>query len=194
MTFKNWLVLVGILIILVIGVALGVNFKPKLELETSATHPKETQPLMEKFNLLNQARTNLCAGPDFLDSKKDEGRLQGSCCSPMDFHHYTEQIEGLKKYSPIGKIPPDPYDIAVSLAKELLEFQKNIKLSRGQQTIYDEAIKLSKEGGPCCCKCWRWYAFEGLAKYLITKYSFTAQQIAEVWELEDGCGGESHTH
>src|ERR671919_384751 len=26
-------------------------------------------------------------------------RLQGSCCSPMDLHRYSEQLEGLRAYS-----------------------------------------------------------------------------------------------
>ena len=145
-----------------------------------------------KFAALNSAKTNQCSGPGFIDSKSNKDRLQGSCCSAMDFHRYEEQIEGLKKYSKIEKIPKDPYDIPVSLAKELLEYQKTIKLNAEQQKIYDEAVKLSHEGGPCCCKCWRWYAFEGLAKYLITEYGFNAEQIAEIWDLEDGCGGTGH--
>ena len=110
----------------------------------------------------------------------------------MDLHRYKEQVEGLKKYSYIEKIPSDPYDIPVSLVRELLDYQKNIILTQEQQQIYDEAVKMSHEGGPCCCKCWRWYAFEGLAKYLITEYDFNSEQIAEIWDLEDGCGGEGH--
>ena len=110
----------------------------------------------------------------------------------MDFHRYTEQVEGLKKYSNINQIPSDPYDIPVSLAKELLEYKKTIKLTSEQQVIYDEAMQMSHEHGPCCCKCWRWDAFEGLAKYLITEHNFNAQQIAEVWDLADGCGGKGH--
>ncbi|MBI1972609.1 hypothetical protein HYS50_01235, partial [Candidatus Woesearchaeota archaeon] len=111
-----------------------------------------------------------------------------------DFHRYEEQVEGLKKFSNIQQIPSDPYDIPVSLAKELLEYQKNIQLNFKQQEIYNKAMKMSMEGGPCCCKCWRWDAFEGQAKYLITEKGFTAEQIAEVWELEDGCGGAGHEH
>ncbi len=144
-----------------------------------------------QFAQLSNAETNFCAGPDILE-RVDAERLQGSCCSAMDFHRYTEQIEGLKKYSHIDKIPADPYDIPVSLAEELLDFQKTIQLTSEQQSVYDAAVKLSHEGGPCCCKCWRWYAFEGLAKYLITEYGFKAGQIAEVWDLEDGCGGPGH--
>ena len=151
----------------------------------------EPQSLELKFAQLSGARTNFCAGPDILD-KVNADRLQGSCCSAMDFHRYTEQVEGLKKYAHIEKIPSDPYDIPVSVAEELLNFQKIIALTAEQQAVYDEAVKMSHEGGPCCCKCWRWYAFEGLAKYLITEYNYNAEQIAEVWDLEDGCGGSGH--
>lgn len=146
-----------------------------------------------KFNSMRLQNTNQCSGSAFIDLKDDNARLQGSCCGPMDFHRYTEQVEGLKKYSSVSKIPPDPYDIPVSLARELLDYQKNIVLNSEQQDIYDKAMKMSHEGGPCCCKCWRWYAFEGLAKYLITEHGFGAEQIAEVWDLEDGCGGSGHS-
>ena len=40
-----------------------------------------------------------------------EARMQGSCSSPMDFHRYGKQMEGLKAFADIGLIPPDPYDI-----------------------------------------------------------------------------------
>jgi len=147
--------------------------------------------LAARFAELSGARTNFCAGPDIL-RKTNAGRLQGSCCSAMDFHRYKEQIEGLKKYSGIEKIPSNPYDIPISLAEDLLDYQKTISLSPSQQSVYGGAVKMSHEGGPCCCKCWRWYAFEGLAKYLITEHNFSAGQIAEVWNLEDGCGGAGH--
>ena len=148
----------------------------------------------EKFAVLSSAGTSLCSGPSFIDAKENTDRLQGSCCSKMNFHRYEEQVEGLKKFKDIDKIPSDPYDIPVVLARELLDYQKNIVLTQEQQNIYDNAVKLSHEGGPCCCKCWRWYAFEGLAKYLITEYDFNAEQIAEIWDLEDGCGGTGHEH
>ena len=119
----------------------------------------------------------------------DEVRIQGSCCSPMDLHHYQEQVEGLKKYANIPQIPADPYDVPVSLAKQLFKYQKTIRLTAVQQAVYDDAAKISEEGGPCCCRCWRWTAFEGQAKYLITELDWPAEQIAELWNLEDGCGG-----
>ncbi len=147
----------------------------------------------EKFIILSNAHTNYCASADFLNSKSDDDRLQGSCCSKMDSHRYTEQIEGLKQYSYIDVIPSDPYDIKASLAKTLVSYDKNIILNTQQQKVYDDAMKMSSEGGPCCCKCWRWTAFEGQAKYLITEYNFDEKQIAYVWDLEDGCGGKGHT-
>lgn len=148
--------------------------------------------LEEKFMILSSANTNYCAPSNFLDAKSDNERLQGSCCSEMDFHRYAEQVEGLKKYSDIDVIPSDPYDIEISLAKRLVAYGEEIVLTEQQQEVYDKAMEISMEGGPCCCKCWRWTAFEGQAKYLITEYNFDEKQIAEVWDLEDGCGGSGH--
>lgn len=151
--------------------------------------------LEEKFKVLNNANSNSCGGTfNYVDSMQDNARIQGSCCSKMDFHRYSEQIEGLKNYKKYSKIPKDPYDVPVSLAKELLEYQKIIILTSEQQLIYDEAVKSSHEGGPCCCKCWHWYAYEGLAKYLIVEEGFSAEQIAELWNLSDACGGNGHEH
>lgn len=183
-------IIVGIVVILLVGF-FSFNFK------ASKTYNKESngkETLESKFALLSNANTNFCAGPNFIELKADDERLQGSCCSKMDFHRYSEQVEGLKKYAHIDKIPSDPYDIPVSLAKELLQYKKTIQLTLEQQMIYDEAMEMSHEGGPCCCKCWRWDAFEGLAKYLITEYGFNSEQIADVWDLADGCGGTGHEH
>lgn len=155
--------------------------------QTTSTHTIDA-----KFVELSTNGNVFCFLPDAIYSMDDSQRLRGSCCGPMGLHKYQEQIEGLKKYSNIDKIPSDPYDIPVSLAKELLEFDRTITLTLEQQKIYDDAMKMSDEGGPCCCKCWRWYVYEGLAKYLITEYNFNSEQIAEVWDLSEGCGGEEH--
>lgn len=147
-----------------------------------------------QFAELAAQNTNQCRGPEFLSFESGEGNLQGSCCSPMDFHRYQEQLEGLKKYAVYDKIPDNPYDVSVSLARELLAYRDRIQLSLAQQAVYDKAVKTSDEGGPCCCKCWRWYAFEGLAKYLIVEEGFDSAQVADVWDLLDGCGGSGHVH
>ena len=152
----------------------------------------------EAFDYLSntKSKTSSFCGlqPESVDSFSDNDSIQGSCCGAMDFHRYREQVGGLKKYKDISQIPEDPYNIPVALAKKLFEYQKTIVLTPKQQETYDKAMELSHEGGPCCCKCWRWTAFEGQAKYLITELNFTAEQIAEIWDLEDGCGGSGHTH
>lgn len=109
----------------------------------------------------------------------------------MNFSSYVEQVEGLTNYSSISQIPKDPYNISVPLAKQLLGYDQNIQLDSNQQMIYGQAVNMSSEHGPCCCKCWRWYVFEGQAKYFIVHNMFNASQIAHIWDLEDGCGGPS---
>ena len=53
----------------------------------------------------------------------------------------------------------------------------------------------SDEGGPCCCQFWRWEMYGGMATCLLTERGFTGEQIAEIWDLSDGCGeGENHSH
>ena len=70
-----------------------------------------------------------------------------------------------------------------------------LELTPEEQEAYDYAMQNSNEKGPCCCMCWRWYVYGGLAKFLIKHHDFTGEQITEVWNLSDGCGGDSeHQH
>lgn len=151
--------------------------------------------LAAKFDYLSRNGNSSCSAAfrDSIASKPDDARLQGSCCSPMNMHRYSEQVEQLKKYGNISEIPPDPYDIQAGLAKMLMSHYDD-KLTPDQQKAYDYAMQNSEEKGPCCCKCWRWNAYGGLAKILITKYNFTGEQITDVWNLSDGCGGDSNEH
>lgn len=151
------------------------------------------QALAAKFDMLSGGGNSSCSA-DFtqsIDAMPDTGRLQGSCCSPMDMHRYAEQVAGLKKYKDIGEVPPDPYDIDAGLAKKLKAYY-DAALTPEEQNAYDYAIANSNEKGPCCCKCWRWYVYGGLGKLLIKKYHFTGEQVTEVWNLSDGCGGAEH--
>jgi hypothetical protein len=110
----------------------------------------------------------------------------------MDYVSYVNQVRELHgRYADVDVIPKDPYDIPVSLAKRLIGY-KGISLTPAQQRTYARAKPLSATKGPCCCPCWRWDAFEGQAKYLITRRHYSARQIAEVWSAEEGCGGPSH--
>jgi len=153
------------------------------------------EALAKKFDELSQKGNSSCSAVfrDSITSMADSERIQGSCCSPMSVHRYTEQVAGLKKYSNIREIPPDPYDIEAGLAKELMSYYDR-ELTLEEQKAYDYAMEHSSEKGPCCCKCWRWYVYGGLGKFLIKKYGFTGEQVTDVWNLSDGCGGESEHH
>lgn len=179
-----------ILVVLLLTIAIPTQ-KHSSEIKIGS----ESSELEIKFASLSKARTNSCGGgANVVYSMPENGNLQGSCCSPMDLHRYEEQIEGLKRYSSYDIIPSDPYDVPVVWARETIDYNKNTQLTAEQQAIYDEAVEMSHEGGPCCCICWHWYAYEGLAKKLIIEYGFSAEQIAEVWDLSDACGGDGHAH
>src|SRR3990167_9522701 len=152
--------------------------------------------LAAKFEELSQNGNSSCSGTfkGSITAMPDSARLQGSCCSPMSIHRYIEQVEGLQKFKSkpsqnIAEIPDDPYDISAGLAKRLISYY-DIELTLEEQAAYDYAMQNSSEKGPCCCKCWRWFVYGGLAKFLIRHYNFSGEQITEVWNLSDGCGGE----
>jgi len=155
-----------------------------------------SEALAAEFDYLSQNGNSSCSASfkESIPSLPTGARLQGSCCSPMNLHRYTEQVEGLQKYSYISEIPPDPYNIEAGLAQNLLSYY-DIKLTTEEQKAYDYAMVNSHEKGPCCCKCWRWYVYGGLGKLLIRNYNFTGEQLTEVWNLSDGCGGAGdHLH
>jgi hypothetical protein len=160
---------------------------------TAATLPPlSSGNLKARFAILSQRHTNECLlTPAGLDKFAVNGRLQGSCCGPMKYSDNVRQIDGLKAYADNSEIPPDPYDVPVSLAKHLLSLDSSLTLDTAQQKVYSEATKLATEHGPCCCKCWRWFAFRGQAKEFIREERYSAAQIAQIWDLEDGCGSGS---
>jgi len=120
--------------------------------------------------------------------------IQGSCCSPMDEHRYIEQVKGLRAFRDIAMIPADPYDLPAALAQRLMPYYE-LALTDAEQAAYDFAMENSNEQGPCCCQCWRWHVYGGLAKYLIREQRFTGEKIARIWDLSDGCGGSGeHVH
>jgi hypothetical protein len=148
--------------------------------------------LRARFAFLSDEHSNRCGMPaSALMTMPAQAHLQGACCFPMDFRSYVNQVRALRRYAAIDVIPKDPYDIPVTLARRLVGYQA-IRLAPAQQKIYERAKPISATKGPCCCPCWRWDAFEGQAKYLITRRQYTAQQIADVWTAEEGCGGPSH--
>lgn len=151
--------------------------------------------LAERFAQLSQNGNSNCSR-DFMESigaMPATMRLMGSCCGPMSEHRYREQVMGLRVYSEIGLISRDPYDIPAGNAQQAMAWF-GVELTAAEQAAYDYAMKNSNEQGPCCCTCWRWQVYGGLAKYLIREHGFTGEQIADVWDLSDGCGGDDHVH
>ena len=121
-----------------------------------------------------------------------DARLQGSCCAPMDEARYFQQIKGIRKYADISEVPPDPYDIPAGMAQKLMPYY-NLHLNRAEKIAYDYAMAHSDMQGPCCCKCWRWRMYGGLGKFLIHEHQFTGQQLVDLWNIAQGCGGPSGT-
>lgn len=162
---------------------------------TVSAGPRVPDDLRARFEYLSTSGNSNCSRQfmEGIPSMPAEARLQGSCCSPMDFHRYGEQIEGLKALAEIELIPPDPYDIPAPLAARLMQFYE-AAFTPEQQAAYDYAMQNSNERGPCCCRCWRWMVYGGLAKHLIRDRGFGGEQIAKIWDLSDGCGGTSHVH
>lgn len=168
--------------------------------ETSTRVGPMNEALAAKFEDLSQSGNSSCSATfkESIRAMSDDARLKGSCCSPMSIHRYAEQVDGLQKFKAvsgqnISEIPDDPYDIEAGLAKRLISYY-DLELTPEEQKAYDYAVLNSSEKGPCCCKCWRWYVYGGLGKYLISHHGFTGEQTTEVWNLSDGCGGASEHH
>ncbi len=171
------------------GLAAGLFLKP------SHGVAAEDAELVSRFEYLSQNGNSNCSRA-FLDSIKTMPvtvRLQGSCCNPMDAHRYIEQVKTLRKYAEVSAIPPDPYDIPAGLAQKMLPYF-DIELTTDEQPAYDYAMANSDEKGPCCCQCWRWHVYGGLAKLLIREQGFTGPQLTEIWSLSSGCGGGAEHH
>ncbi|RUU00040.1 hypothetical protein EOD23_24025 [Mesorhizobium sp. USDA-HM6] len=151
----------------------------------------EDEPGLEKrFQDLSRNGNSNCSAKftESIATMPPMSRITGSCCSPMEMKRYVEQVNGLAKYRAIEMIPPDPYDILASTAQRMMPYYDK-QLTADEQRSYDYAMANSNEKGPCCCPCWRWKVYGGLAKYLIHEHGFTGEQIVDVWNLSDGCGG-----
>lgn len=108
----------------------------------------------------------------------------------MDEGTYRAQVDALRSYRGIRQIPRDPYDIAAGLAQQLLRYDQRIRLDAGDRATYRRAMSISRLQGPCCCRCWRWSAFRGLSRYLISQRGWRPPQLARLIDALDGCGGQ----
>lgn len=173
-----------------------INWPSGDEGASSASLPiLSDENLVARFEYLKSHGNSSCSSSfkGVVDKMSNDEKIMGSCCSPMSLHRYQEQVGGLKKYGQIAKIPADPYAVDAGLAKELWAHY-DLELSTEEQAAYDYAMENSHEKGPCCCKCWRWFVYGGLGKYLIREHKFTGEQLTELWNLSDGCGGDEEHH
>jgi|SRR5581483_7436209 len=146
--------------------------------------------LMKRFDFLSQNGNVNCSAEFEASIAKMplDARLQGACCAPMDSARYITQIKGIRKYADIAEIPPDPYDILAGMAQKLMPYY-DLALNSTEQAAYDFAMANSDMRGPCCCQCWRWRVYGGLGKHLIHDRQFTGQQLVDLWNIAQGCGG-----
>lgn len=186
------------IVLFLVGGTVFLGGSQQQETSTNVGHVNEA--LAAKFENLSQNGNSSCSATfkESILAMSDDARLKGSCCSPMNIHRYAEQTEGLQKFKSvfnqnISEIPDNPYDIEAGLAKRLISYYE-LPLTPEEQKAYDYAILNSSEKGPCCCKCWRWYVYGGLGKYLIKNHSFTGKQLTELWNLSDGCGDDNEHH
>ncbi len=156
----------------------------------------QSSPELAQFTTLSHATSDQCAylGDkaaiyNNVNSYQNSTYFQGSCCSPMNYNHYAQQISGLKNYSSISAIPQNPYNVSVIQVKQLLGYYDNITLNQSQNATFTQAASLTADKSWCCCQCWAWYAHAGLAKYLIKNYNYNVTQVVKIINLEECCGG-----
>lgn len=114
--------------------------------------------------------------------------LGGQCCGVLtDTKEYHEHLEALQKYKDIPDMVLNPFKTPINLAKKWIDYDNSTILTPKDQKVFDQALKISHEG-PCCCKCWHYYVNEGIAKKMIQDKGWSAQQIADFWDVSDICG------
>lgn len=178
---KTLLAFGSFLVIITIGFFISQEFLPS----AAALTDKE---LLAEYSVISGGTVTGSCGA--LNQEIDEETMfKGACCGKMRPERYIKQRRFLEKYDDYDIIPKDPWNVPAEHAERLTKFDKDIVLTAAEQEVYDEALEIFDEG-PCCCKCWRWFAFNGMAKHLIQLEGFNAQQIAELWAAEDVCGDE----
>jgi hypothetical protein len=179
---------------LTIALTAALSLSPLFLNCASAEGPDNAADLTARFKDLSQHGNVECSVQfeKSIATMPQDAKLQGSCCAPMDEARYSQQIEGLKKYADIAEVPPDPYDIPAPLAHKLMGYY-DMALNKEEQPAYDYAMQHSDMQGPCCCKCWRWKVYGGLGKYLVHTRQYTGQQLTDLWNVGQGCGGPTDT-
>ncbi|MCA9370634.1 MAG: hypothetical protein KC680_01590 [Candidatus Peregrinibacteria bacterium] len=160
---------------------------------------KLTKPVPDRLVELDEKNIGCFGAKQVLAMSTNEGNLGGQCCGALtDFEAYELQLKAIQRFIEENGgddlIPPDPYDVPVDIAQKLTQFDSDIVLSQEQQSLFDEAVSMSHHGGPCCCKCWKWYVMSGLAKKLIVDEGWNEHQVAEMWDISSSCGHDDDTN
>src|SRR5256886_5498149 len=88
---------------------LAHDIRTALAQPVSAQAAVTTAALRQRFALFSRQHSNKCSlRPESLDSIAVHGRLQGSCCTPMNFQHYVRQLHGLRVYAHVPESQPTP--------------------------------------------------------------------------------------
>src|SRR2546427_9517567 len=115
-----------------------------------------------------------CTGPSVQLESVGGKYLGGQCCGALrNTTEYHEHREKLQQYSNIPDFPLNPYKTPVDMAKKWIDYDSKTTLNTSEQTVYNQAMKISSEG-PCCCHCWHYYVNEGIAKKLIHEYGYSS--------------------
>ena len=158
-----------------------------------------TKSVPERLVELDQKTIGCFGASQVLAASASDENFGGQCCGVLkDVRSYELQLKALRRFieenGDIDLIPRDPYDLPVVHAQQLARFDQEIVLSSEQQQLFDDAIQMSHHGGPCCCKCWKWYVMSGLAKKLIVDEGWDALRIVQLWDLSSSCGHAADTN
>ncbi len=158
-----------------------------------------TKPVPGRLVELDQLTIG-CFGPGrILSMDAAAPHLGGQCCGVLrDVDAYTSQLQALNAFTRARGIedlvPPDPYDIPVDAAKRFIGDDQRITLDADRQKTYDAAMAMSHHGGPCCCKCWKWFMMSGVAKRALVERGLSAEELAQLWDLSSSCGHDEDTN
>lgn len=187
---RNAGVLGGIFLLSIIIIALALTASNSMTGMSSNPGPAATGT-QAQFGYLSQSATRCSWTSSMIMSMSDSTYLQGACCNGMVYTDYQKQISSLQSLlasnSSLSTIlASDPFNIPVPIMKADIA-GRSLSLTPDQQSTFNQVSTLSKENW-CCCHCWAWDQHEGFGKILIVKYGYSAQQVANVVDLEACCG------
>src|SRR5207253_10061758 len=79
--------------------------------------------------------------------------------APPPLHRPPPHTSPLSFFFPYSLPPPHPHSFPTRRSSDL-----QITLTAAEQAVYQKAMRLADEHGPCCCHCWRWSASSGSSR------------------------------